>query len=603
MLFMEEEFAMTDHRKALRQALQDVFPQTPSSVSFTCCRPCGDGFGIVTTEFAPKGTGTGFWTFFKNLVYARSWANGRTVRHEFKVNSVHPNRIVKEDEWKYTVPSEQGDLVNISMGMCTCSAGSNGALCKHQHTVMQAFKLQESHHLPMTSFTAKMSFYEVVTAILPHVLLVSLGTLAFPGIDGCYLPKQENVFIHAVLDELDAYQQKDEQKSVLLFPPLPSRLRYLIHKSVESHLNLSTFSVGEGWCRRVVVCFSHLRIPAEEDSDTDSSAYEAPICRSHPPMESLAKPRRSCVRGGRRPDQAIYVPRALRERGGGHALQGGISSPSTDHTETESVSSSCSLSYSASEESCSDTTADSLPTPANRHAPLPDPLDQSPGQELFAQPSSSVSCPWPPVWDQTVSYFMGMSLDDQAEEEEEEEEDESTQSCSSVGAPPSSASNSRASDAEDFTQEIVAKLTEEDIFIEHAQGDYSAFENVWIDPEEFSHVIEIYAFPSMFKTDDLLDAFSDYSGGGMKIKWVDNTHALGVFSCEAAATQALSMRHPLLKTRPLSQASKQSKGKAIRRAEFIQPVKERPRTDTAVARRMVTRALGLQRGGLRGKRF
>ncbi len=33
--------------------------------------------------------------------------------------------------------------------------------------------------------------------------------------------------------------------------------------------------------------------------------------------------------------------------------------------------------------------------------------------------------------------------------------------------------------------------------------------------------------------------------------------------------------------------------------EFIQPVKERPRTDTVVARRMVTRALGL-RGGLRG---
>ncbi|MED6241799.1 hypothetical protein ATANTOWER_027174 [Ataeniobius toweri] len=77
----------------------------------------------------------------------------------------------------------------------------------------------------------------------------------------------------------------------------------------------------------------------------------------------------------------------------------------------------------------------------------------------------------------------------------------------------------------------------------------------------------------------------------MKIKWVDNTHALGVFSSEAAALHALSICHPLLKTRALSEGSKKAQGKAIRRAEFIQPVKERPRTDCAVAKRMVTRAL------------
>ncbi|KAK0138070.1 hypothetical protein N1851_025733 [Merluccius polli] len=54
-------------------------------------------------------------------------------------------------------------LVNLSMGMCSCPAGSNGALCKHQHSVMQAFKLQEGHHLPVASFTAKKSFYEMAT--------------------------------------------------------------------------------------------------------------------------------------------------------------------------------------------------------------------------------------------------------------------------------------------------------------------------------------------------------------------------------------------------------------------------------------------------------
>lgn len=53
-------------------------------------------------------------------------ANGRTVKQEFKFNSVSPDRIVKEDESNYTVPSEHEGvyLVNISMGMCTCPAGS-----------------------------------------------------------------------------------------------------------------------------------------------------------------------------------------------------------------------------------------------------------------------------------------------------------------------------------------------------------------------------------------------------------------------------------------------------------------------------------------------
>ncbi|XP_062410918.1 R3H and coiled-coil domain-containing protein 1 [Sardina pilchardus] len=318
--------------------------------------------------------------------------------------------------------------------------------------------------------------------------------------------------------------------------------------------------------------------------------------------------RHSRGRGSRRPDQAIYVPRALRERSGGGGQQG-VTTSSSSAERAESVSSS--LSVSTTDESCPDSAATN---PTGQNPAALDPLDDSGGQELFVQLSGPGSdpCPWPAAWDQTVSYFVSMSLDDQAdeeqeveEEEEEEEEDASVRSSSSssTGAPPSIASSDRESIAGDLAQEIMSKLTEEDISIEPVQHDYSTFENVWLNEEDFSHVIEIYDFPAMFKTDDLMDAFTDYSGGGMKIKWVDNTHALGVFSNETAAAQALSIRHPLLKTRPLSKASKKSKGKAVRRAEFIQPVKERPRTDTAVARRMVTRALGLQRGGTRGKRF
>lgn len=93
----------------------------------------------------------------------------------------------------------------------------------------------------------------------------------------------------------------------------------------------------------------------------------------------------------------------------------------------------------------------------------------------------------------------------------------------------------------------------------------------------------------------------------------------------SSANHALSIVHPMLKAKTLAEGSKKAKSKAFRSAgnsfrsfqtsnnpcffffiftidgccfpEFIQPVKERPKTDCAVAQRMVTRALGLQKRG------
>lgn len=44
----------------------------------------------------------------------------------------------------------------------------------------------------------------------------------------------------------------------------------------------------------------------------------------------------------------------------------------------------------------------------------------------------------------------------------------------------------------------------------HVHNDYSSYESVPVNTDEFGHVIEIYNFPGQFKTDDLLDAFTDY---------------------------------------------------------------------------------------------
>ncbi|KAM5271924.1 coiled-coil domain-containing protein R3HCC1L [Ctenodactylus gundi] len=111
---------------------------------------------------------------------------------------------------------------------------------------------------------------------------------------------------------------------------------------------------------------------------------------------------------------------------------------------------------------------------------------------------------------------------------------------------------------------------------------------------EFPHVIEIYDFPQEFRTEDLLRVFCSYQKKGFDIKWVDDTHALGVFSSPITARDALGIKHTMVKIRPLSQATRAAKAKARAYAEFLQPAKERPETSAALARRLVVSALGVR---------
>ncbi|XP_056886320.1 R3H and coiled-coil domain-containing protein 1 isoform X1 [Takifugu flavidus] len=380
-----------------------------------------------------------------------------------------------------------------------------------------------------------------------------------------YLPKQECQFLHLVMDELDTFHSNSNRMRVLLFPPLPSRLRYLVHNHVEELPDLTTFSVGERECRRVVVCYADLRVDDDDegDADPDSNSFwdehTTSMERKHE-EKVIAKPKTSNQarhRGSKRPDKPLYMPRAVRER---LSLQN-AQQPPEDKTLTSPAAGCCPCRSSESfmpetTKSSSTATQEDLNAADCVHKYLDDSPALGPGEVLE-----------PPLLS-----LANMTLND------EKDTEPSSVSCT------------------DLTEEIKTHLKEPSaVSIEHVQNDFFVYMSVDINLDEFRHVIEIYDFPAVFKKDDLLDAFTEYSNGGMKIKWVDDTHALGVFASESAANNALSIVHPMLKARALAEGGKKAKGKAFRSAEFIQPVKVRPKTDCAVAQRMVTRALGLQK--------
>lgn len=631
-------------------------------------------------------------------------------------------------------------------------------------------------------------------------------TLALRCLDGVFLSPNENDFVCKVAEELDHFLLQNQHEKVLLFPPLSSRLRYLIHRTVDNVDLLSSFSVGEGWKRRTVICHSVIRLP-EEPADQNSSCSNT--ARSHRPLQSrsrggrAARPRHAEVpadgsqvnRGigrarrqpRRKPDKALYVPRVVREKLEelrNESLAGAGAEPddavvqeagsciesATDGTPEElgnfeaTTNSSrvashldpvpgkelpevqdpkeayeehivgeiggdkgnkcpvdcsdvsvleCSRNLSVLEgrdKDCSDApvmecsktlsphedqdnsstdatvlecsknlhqiedqdkdTMDasvlecsenlqvlenqdegstnatlsecrknlSLPEDQNKESVDASILEQSknssvlenqdegctdtiilersqnpsipenqnqrcmdaPGMEYGKKPSVLADQEKHCVDTSVLDRAQKVSLPDQDEDctvlagrlqcgLELSAEDRGTENP---------AVNEQSSVEDDcgaeLLQEIATYLTVKDISVEKIQFDYSSYGDAQINEGDFGHVIEIYDFLPSLKTEHLMEAFSEFHKSGFKIQWVDDTHALGIFSSLAAASQALGQSYSSLKIRSLIHGTRQSKTKALQRPKLLQLAKERPQTDTAVARRLVTRALGLQ---------
>ncbi|KAM4038530.1 uncharacterized protein ACNLHF_016885 [Anomaloglossus baeobatrachus] len=161
------------------------------------------------------------------------------------------------------------------------------------------------------------------------LVVLAAVTLDPPCIDGVPLIGEEREFYTLVSAELDHFLQQGNLKSVLLFPPVSSRLRFLIHRLTEPYGTLASFSVGEGWQRRTVICHSSIRIPQEEGETRTRPRDDnhGRFWSSHSPKgkwESGRGRQNWRQRKDRRPDREPYAARGKhgwRGRGGRWRVQ------------------------------------------------------------------------------------------------------------------------------------------------------------------------------------------------------------------------------------------------------------------------------------------
>ncbi|XP_019859318.1 PREDICTED: coiled-coil domain-containing protein R3HCC1L-like [Amphimedon queenslandica] len=133
--------------------------------------------------------------------------------------------------------------------------------------------------------------------------------------------------------------------------------------------------------------------------------------------------------------------------------------------------------------------------------------------------------------------------------------------------------------------------------------------------EEFDYVIEVHGFSPNLKTKDILnELFINKSSEFMKLKWVDDTHALAIYTSSSDASFIAESSFKNIQTRLLSDSNHEasifiakSYAKSIRdflcskkpshsstELESNSSIPEKPPLSASVARRMIGHALGVR---------
>jgi hypothetical protein len=414
--------------------------------------------------------------------------------------------------------------------------------------------------------------------------------------EGQNISLQDALFVDHITEDLETWRVRSEQVTrVLVFPPVNNYHRFLIHKVVETGFpEFATFSVGEGVDRRTVVCFqqqlldftlgNHAFQQAGVGEGVSDISYSKDVPSSENPSWELEVSGTELPRSVAATEEDTGQSQLESHSDEGKSISKMVQSHEEIYEDCEEELSSFrpasgdNLYAEASPRISAGTPSKTAPARCRGRSKRPDiPVYVPPrgrGKPIPCQENVVVNTP---VNAQT------------------EGETASKWSTDEAGVINVESSDDESTDSNDATEQVVNEITSAvgGVQIETPTVDYAAFKtsDTTINIDQFGHVIELYDFPQHLKTNDLMTAFHAFTSR-WDIKWVDDTHALGVFSSPEVAAEALAMRHPHIKSRPLNMATAQSKCKARAVCEFLLPYKQRPLTSTGPARRLLQWALG-----------